>query len=167
MTPTDTTENGLEALTVRALTGRTDVLAPVHMATETAVADVAENGAGRRYLNQHSAGSGKSNSIAWRAHQLIVLERDDAPVFDSIVVVTDRRILDKQRALKKLCRYVEGHERAIELKAEIMVDHFHNRVLARNKIGGQARAWRDLRVLSIFAGTNEIMKTIIAKQLGL
>ncbi|MCX6028190.1 MAG: type I restriction endonuclease subunit R [Chloroflexi bacterium] len=54
------------------------------------------HGAGRRYLIQHSAGSGKSNSIAWLAHQLIGLERDGARVFDSIIVVTDRRILDKQ-----------------------------------------------------------------------
>ena len=53
-------------------------------------------GAGRRYLIQHSAGSGKSNSIAWLAHQLIGLARDGTQVFDSIIVVTDRRILDKQ-----------------------------------------------------------------------
>ena len=58
--------------------------------------DAAEHGAGRKYLIQHSAGSGKSNSIAWLAHQLIELERDGAVVFDSIVVVTDRRILDRQ-----------------------------------------------------------------------
>ena len=55
-----------------------------------------EHGAGQRYLVQHSAGSGKSNSIAWLAHQLVGLERGGAPVFDSVVVVTDRRILDKQ-----------------------------------------------------------------------
>jgi type I restriction enzyme R subunit len=54
------------------------------------------DGAGRRYLVQHSAGSGKSNSIAWLAHQLVGLQRDGAPVFDSIVVVTDRRLLDQQ-----------------------------------------------------------------------
>ena len=60
------------------------------------LADVAANGAGKRYLIQHSAGSGKSNSIAWLAHQLIGLEKDAAPVFDSIVVVTDRIILDQQ-----------------------------------------------------------------------
>ncbi len=60
------------------------------------LADAGRNGAGRRYLVQHSAGSGKSNSIAWLAHQLIALERDGAAVFDSIVVVTDRRILDRQ-----------------------------------------------------------------------
>ena len=60
------------------------------------LAHVKAHGAGRRYLIQHSAGSGKSNSIAWLAHQLIGLARDDAPVFDSIIVVTDRRILDRQ-----------------------------------------------------------------------
>ena len=54
------------------------------------------HGAGKRYLIQHSAGSGKSFSIAWLAHQLIPLEKDGTPVFDSIIVVTDRRILDKQ-----------------------------------------------------------------------
>jgi type I restriction enzyme R subunit len=53
-------------------------------------------GVGRRYLIQHSAGSGKTNSIAWLAHQLIGLTRQGSPVFDSIIVVTDRRILDKQ-----------------------------------------------------------------------
>lgn len=58
--------------------------------------DVRENGAGQRYLIQHSAGSGKSNSIAWLAHQLISARKDGNQVFDSIIVVTDRRILDKQ-----------------------------------------------------------------------
>jgi type I restriction enzyme R subunit len=60
------------------------------------LADVAENGAGRRYLIQHSAGSGKSNSIAWLAHQLIGVKRAEKEVFDSVIVVTDRRILDDQ-----------------------------------------------------------------------
>jgi type I restriction enzyme R subunit len=54
------------------------------------------NGVGRRYLIQHSAGSGKSNSIAWLAHQLIQLYKNGKPIFDSIIVVTDRKILDKQ-----------------------------------------------------------------------
>ena len=47
---------------------------------------------------------------------------------------------DTKRATKKLRRYVESHDHAIRLKAEIMVDHFHEQVLALNKIGGQARA---------------------------
>ena len=58
--------------------------------------DAGEHGAGSRYLIQHSAGSGKSYSIAWLAHQLIGLENDGNTVFDSIVVVTDRVILDRQ-----------------------------------------------------------------------
>jgi len=60
------------------------------------LADVAENGSGKRYLIQHSAGSGKSNSIAWLAHQLVGLQQSDQPVFDSIIVVTDRVLLDQQ-----------------------------------------------------------------------
>ena len=60
------------------------------------LSDARRRGAGKRYLIQHSAGSGKSNSIAWLAHQLIGLRKDGAGVFDSIIVVTDRRILDKQ-----------------------------------------------------------------------
>ena len=60
------------------------------------LADASARGAGARYLIQHSAGSGKSNSIAWLAHQLIGLERDGATLFDSVIVVTDRTILDKQ-----------------------------------------------------------------------
>lgn len=47
---------------------------------------------------------------------------------------------DTKRAKKKLRRYVESHDHAIRLKAEIMVDHFHEQVLALNKIGGQARS---------------------------
>ena len=65
-------------------------------AVQRLLADAAIHGAGKRYLVQHSAGSGKSNSIAWLAHQLIGLSKDGGPVFDSIIVVTDRRILDQQ-----------------------------------------------------------------------
>ncbi|MCM1249352.1 MAG: type I restriction endonuclease subunit R [Lachnoclostridium sp.] len=63
---------------------------------EKLLADVRTNGIGKRYLIQHSAGSGKSNSIAWLAHQLIGLEKAGRPMVDSVLVVTDRRILDKQ-----------------------------------------------------------------------
>ena len=63
---------------------------------EKLLADVQENGIGKKYLIQHSAGSGKSNSIAWLAHQLIGLEENGHPMIDSVLVVTDRRILDKQ-----------------------------------------------------------------------
>lgn len=54
------------------------------------------NGAGNHYLIQHSAGSGKSNSIAWLAHQLVTLKGNSGKVFDTIIVVTDRVYLDKQ-----------------------------------------------------------------------
>lgn len=60
------------------------------------LADVKQNGIGKKYLIQHSAGSGKSNSIAWLAHQLIGIEVDGKPLLDSVIVVTDRKILDKQ-----------------------------------------------------------------------
>jgi len=60
------------------------------------LADVQKHDVGKRYLIQHSAGSGKSNSIAWLAHQLIGVKKNNIHVFDSIIVVTDRRILDKQ-----------------------------------------------------------------------
>ena len=61
------------------------------------IADVRENGSGNNYLIQHSAGSGKSNSIAWTAYRLASLHNDDnEPIFTSVVIVTDRRNLDAQ-----------------------------------------------------------------------
>ena len=58
--------------------------------------DVSTKGAGERYLIQHSAGSGKSNSIAWLARQLIGLQKGVQTVFDSTIIVTDRVVLDNQ-----------------------------------------------------------------------
>lgn len=59
--------------------------------------DVRENGSGHNYLIQHSAGSGKSNSIAWLAHRLSGLHDDhDEKIFQSVIIVTDRRVLDSQ-----------------------------------------------------------------------
>ena len=61
------------------------------------VADVRENGSGHNYLIQHSAGSGKSNSIAWTAYRLASLHNEDnEPVFTSVFIVTDRTVLDSQ-----------------------------------------------------------------------
>lgn len=60
------------------------------------LADAQNNGVGEKYLIQHSAGSGKSFSIAWLAHRLIDLRHEDKPMFDTIIVVTDRVILDRQ-----------------------------------------------------------------------
>lgn len=59
--------------------------------------DAKENGSGKNYLIQHSAGSGKSNSIAWLAHRLQSLhDKNDEVIFNSVIVVTDRKILDSQ-----------------------------------------------------------------------
>ncbi len=58
--------------------------------------DSKSNGAGKSYLIQHSAGSGKSNSIAWLAYRLGSLYDDDQKIFDSVLVVTDRNVLDQQ-----------------------------------------------------------------------
>ncbi|MCD8375953.1 MAG: DEAD/DEAH box helicase family protein [Oscillospiraceae bacterium] len=61
------------------------------------LADAKRDGVGHRYLTQHSAGSGKSNTIAWLAHQLVTLKGSDGSnVFDTVIVVTDRINLDKQ-----------------------------------------------------------------------
>lgn len=61
------------------------------------IADVRKNGSGTNYLIQHSAGSGKSNSIAWTAYRLASLHNDEnEPIFTSVVIVTDRRNLDAQ-----------------------------------------------------------------------
>ena len=61
------------------------------------VAHAQAHGPGRNYLVQHSAGSGKSNSIAWLAHRLSSLhDANDKKVFDSVIVITDRRVLDQQ-----------------------------------------------------------------------
>ncbi len=60
-------------------------------------ADAKKKGVGTNYLVQHSAGSGKTNSISWLAHRLANLHDDnDNPVFDSVIVITDRRVLDRQ-----------------------------------------------------------------------
>ncbi len=68
--------------------------------------DVRSSGAGQRYLIQHSAGSGKSNTLAWLAYRLSVLQNDtDHAIFDSVIIISDRRILDRQ--LQKTVRQFE------------------------------------------------------------
>lgn len=82
------------------------------------------HGAGRRYLIQHSAGSGKSNTIAWLAHRLAVLhDASDQRVFDSIVVVTDRRVLDRQlRRTVRAFSPTEGVVEAVEQGSTQLAD---------------------------------------------
>jgi len=83
------------------------------------------NGAGQHYLIQHSAGSGKSNTIAWLCHQFASLhDADDNRVFDSILVITDRRVLDRQlRRTVKDFEQVKGVVTTItEQKAKGLAD---------------------------------------------
>ena len=85
------------------------------------LADVKVKGAGERYLIQHSAGSGKSNSIAWVARQLIGVEHEGENAFDSIIVITDRRVLDRQidgtiRQFTQVASTVEHADRSGDLR---------------------------------------------------
>ena len=132
------------------------------------LADAAAHGAGRRYLVQHSAGSGKSNSIAWLAHQLIGLRlglakdglglghglaKDGAPVFDSVIVVTDRLLLDRQ-IRDTIRRYAQvgatvGHaersgdlRRFIETGKKIIVSTVQKFPFILDEIGNEQRGRR-------------------------
>ena len=95
------------------------------------LADASERGAGHRYLIQHSAGSGKSNSIAWLAHQLISVRPpgalpDTPTVFDSVIIVTDRRVLDDQiEATVKQAGHVRGIVGAVDSSRDLR-DHLRS-----------------------------------------
>ncbi|WP_333744964.1 type I restriction endonuclease subunit R [Streptomyces ardesiacus] len=67
---------------------------------------VKEEGVGKRYLIEHSAGSGKTNTIAWTAHRLARLHVDDQKIFDSVIVIVDRTVLDSQ--LQDAIRQIDG-----------------------------------------------------------
>jgi type I restriction enzyme R subunit len=100
-------------------TGEREVIFPRYHqldAVRRMVAHARENGAGQNYLVEHSAGSGKSNSIAWLCHRLVGLhDAKDRRVFDSVVVVTDRRVLDQQlRSTIRSFEQVKGIVTAIE-----------------------------------------------------
>lgn len=83
--------------------------------------DARTNGAGRNYLIQHSAGSGKSNTIAWSAHRLSELHNEEnKKVFDSIIVITDRRVLDRQLSeTVESFSQVRGVVKHVESSAEL------------------------------------------------
>ena len=102
------------------------------------VQDAKTKGAGQNYLFQHSAGSGKSNTIAWAAHHLSTLhDTDDIAVFDTVVVVTDRKLLDRQlqQTIKSFAQTrgyvvpIDGTSRelreAIEKGAKIIITTIH------------------------------------------
>ena len=88
------------------------------------LADVKENGSGKNYLIQHSAGSGKSNSIAWLAHRLSGLHNDlDEKIFQSVIIVTDRRVLDSQlQDTVYQFDHVEGVVQKIDKNSEQLKD---------------------------------------------
>ncbi|ERI90647.1 type I site-specific deoxyribonuclease, HsdR family [Clostridiales bacterium oral taxon 876 str. F0540] len=85
---------------VDKVTGKVKIIFPRYHQIDVVrklLSDVYENGAGKNYLIQHSAGSGKSNSIAWLAHRLSGLHNaENKAVFSSVIVITDRKILDSQ-----------------------------------------------------------------------
>ncbi|MBI2839689.1 MAG: type I restriction endonuclease subunit R [Acidobacteria bacterium] len=97
-------------------TGRSKLIFPRYHqldAVRRLVRDARERGPGQHYLIQHSAGSGKSNSIGWLAHRLSVLhDAHDRRVFDSIIVITDRRVLDRQ--LQRTIRQFEQTSGLVE-----------------------------------------------------
>lgn len=102
---------------------RTQIFPRYHQldAVRKLLADAKKNGPGRRYLVQHSAGSGKSNSIAWLVHQLVSLEDNSRAVFDSVVVVTDRLVLDRQlkatiRQFAQVLATIGDAERSADLR---------------------------------------------------
>ena len=93
-------------------------------AVKALLEDLRRKGVGQKYLIQHSAGSGKSNSIAWLAHQLVGLEAGGANVVDTVVVVTDRINLDRQirntiRQFMQVANTVAWAEHSGDLRAAI------------------------------------------------
>lgn len=107
-------------------------------AVRTLVEHAKEHGAGQNYLFQHSAGSGKSNTIAWAAHHLATLHNDkDQAIFDTVIIVTDRVILDRQlqQTVKSFARTagyvaaIDGTSRqlkaALEKGAKIIISTIH------------------------------------------
>lgn len=90
------------------------------------IKDVSEKGTGEKYLIQHSAGSGKSNSITWLAYKLVGIQKDEKVLFDSVVVVTDRKNLDKQISdnIRKFMdlKSVVGHADSAKNLQELLKD---------------------------------------------
>ena len=92
------------------------------------LADVKETGSGKNYLIQHSAGSGKSNSIAWLAHRLSGLHNDlDEKIFQSVIIVTDRKVLDNQlQSTVYQFDHVEGVVQKIDKNSEQLKTAINN-----------------------------------------
>jgi len=110
----------------RLVTKETMVFPRYHQlaAVRSLASAAAKEGAGRNYLIQHSAGSGKTNSISWLAHRLASLHTaEDAKVFDCVVVITDRRVLDRQLqdAIYQI-EHAQGVVKAIDKDARQLAD---------------------------------------------
>lgn len=116
------------------------------------LADVKPNGAWHDYLIQHSAGSGKSNSIAWLAYRLSGLHNDiDEKIFRSVIVVTDRRVLDSQLQdtiyqfdhvdgmVQKIDKNAAQLKDAIESEAPIIITTLQKFPVIYKKIMGQKK----------------------------
>lgn len=106
-------------------------------AVRNLIADAKARGAGHKYLIQHSAGSGKSNTIAWLAYSLAGLyqtHNDDRPVFDTVLVVTDRRVLDRQ--LQNNLRQFDLHSQlvCIDARQGMNSQDLKNAIESRKKI---------------------------------
>lgn len=143
----------------------------------TLLANVRENGAGRPYLIQHSAGSGKSNSIAWLAHQLVGVEYENSPAFDSIIVVTDRVLLDKQirDTIKQFAQVssLVGHAKKsgdlrkfIESGKKIIISTVQKFPFILNEIGNEQRG-RNFAIIIDEAHSSQGGKTSAAMSMAL
>jgi type I restriction enzyme R subunit len=180
---TDILENYAQIVEVKhPKTGRkkrTQVFPRYHQlgVVRQALADVRTHGAGRRYLVQHSAGSGKSNSIAWLAHQLIGVKRGGVEVFDSVIVVTDRLILDDQ--LQKTVRQfmqvgaTVGHaehagdlRRFIEQGKKIIVTTVQKFPWVLDEIGGLANKHFAIVIDEAHSGQGGKTSAAMGKALG-
>lgn len=115
--------------------------------TELTAAVTAE-GLGKRYLIQHSAGSGKTDSIAWTAHRLARLQVDNQKVFDSVIVVTDRNVLDAQ--LQDAIKQIDNDQGIV-----VAIDRDE-----AAKAGGESRSKSGLLAKALIDGKLIIVVTI-------
>lgn len=117
----------------------------------TALTDAAATeGPGHKYLVQHSAGSGKTDSIAWLSHRLARLQVDDRKVFDSVIVVTDRNVLDAQ--LQDAIRQIDNDQGIV-----VAIDR---ETVARSAPVNDKRSKSGVLASSLMAGKLIIVVTI-------
>ncbi|BBY97050.1 type I restriction endonuclease subunit R [Mycolicibacterium fallax] len=105
-------------------------------------AAVTTEGAGHRYLIQHSAGSGKTDSIAWTAHRMARLQVDNEKVFDSVIVVTDRNVLDAQ--LQDAIKQIDNDQGIV-----VAIDRDEAAKVGATKAGLLAKALSDGKLIIV------------------